>query len=167
MGSNCRCSGPPSFAHECRRWMPASMNELPLASQPSRSSRRRPLSSIVEPPLSGQAKVCRNRHFPQQLSSQPRQRAGRLVSFTHGSVDRIPGLSACTNRRMTSSHVVYILRSLTEPHRPYIGVTRDLDARLEAHNAGRCTHTARHSRGESWLPSSSLTKTAPSASSAT
>jgi predicted GIY-YIG superfamily endonuclease len=44
----------------------------------------------------------------------------------------------------SSTHVVYILRSLTAPTRPYIGLTHDLHTRLCAHNAGRCTHTARH-----------------------
>ena len=45
---------------------------------------------------------------------------------------------------MPATLVVYILRSLTAPNRPYIGLTRDLHKRLDAHNAGRCTHTARY-----------------------
>lgn len=40
--------------------------------------------------------------------------------------------------------VVYILRSLTAPNRPYVGLTHDLQKRLDAHNSGRCTHTARY-----------------------
>jgi predicted GIY-YIG superfamily endonuclease len=47
-------------------------------------------------------------------------------------------------RGMPAKHVVYILRSVTEPNRPYIGLTYDVDARLAAHNAGRCSHTARY-----------------------
>ena len=39
---------------------------------------------------------------------------------------------------------VYVLRSLSDPERPYIGLTHDVQARLEAHNAGRCAHTARY-----------------------
>jgi predicted GIY-YIG superfamily endonuclease len=31
---------------------------------------------------------------------------------------------------------------MAEPTRPYIGLTSDLAARLDAHNAGRCTHAA-------------------------
>ena len=45
---------------------------------------------------------------------------------------------------MPVKHIVYILRGVAEPKRPYIGLTHDVDARLDAHNAGRCTHTARY-----------------------
>jgi predicted GIY-YIG superfamily endonuclease len=45
---------------------------------------------------------------------------------------------------MPAKHIVYVLRSLSEPTRPYIGLTHDVDARLAAHNAGRCAHTARY-----------------------
>jgi putative endonuclease len=38
---------------------------------------------------------------------------------------------------------VYILKSITDPGRSYIGVTSDLHGRLGAHNAGECVHTAR------------------------
>jgi predicted GIY-YIG superfamily endonuclease len=38
---------------------------------------------------------------------------------------------------------VYLLRSLVSG-RPYVGVTSDMAARLAAHNADRCTHTARY-----------------------
>jgi putative endonuclease len=38
--------------------------------------------------------------------------------------------------------IVYILRSRTDPTRYYTGVTADLRARLDDHNAGRCPHTA-------------------------
>ena len=36
---------------------------------------------------------------------------------------------------------VYILMSQTQPDRYYTGLTSDVDARLQAHNAGRCPHT--------------------------
>jgi putative endonuclease len=39
---------------------------------------------------------------------------------------------------------VYILKSLADPARSYIGVTADLHHRLGAHNAGECVHTARY-----------------------
>jgi putative endonuclease len=42
---------------------------------------------------------------------------------------------------------VYILRSLSIPHRFYTGVTSDLTARLADHNAGRSPHT---SSGRPW-----------------
>ena len=40
--------------------------------------------------------------------------------------------------------IVYILRSQSDPHRHYVGVTDNLDARLEWHNRGRCGHTVRY-----------------------
>jgi len=45
---------------------------------------------------------------------------------------------------MPPKRTVYILRSLGEPKRPYIGLTHDVHARLADHNAGRCPHTARY-----------------------
>ena len=45
---------------------------------------------------------------------------------------------------MLPKRTVYILRSLSEPKRPYIGLTSDVHARLADHNAGRCPHTARY-----------------------
>ena len=38
---------------------------------------------------------------------------------------------------------VYIIKTDSNPVRFYTGVTSDVAARLEAHNAGRCTHTSR------------------------
>jgi predicted GIY-YIG superfamily endonuclease len=38
---------------------------------------------------------------------------------------------------------VYILRSLSNPGRHYVGLTADLSRRLAGHNAGQNTHTAR------------------------
>ncbi len=38
---------------------------------------------------------------------------------------------------------VYIIKSRGTPSRYYTGVTSNLTARLVAHNAGHCTHTAR------------------------
>ena len=37
---------------------------------------------------------------------------------------------------------VYVLRSVQTPTRYYTGVTSDVGARLAAHNAGKCPHTA-------------------------
>jgi predicted GIY-YIG superfamily endonuclease len=36
------------------------------------------------------------------------------------------------------------LKNVDNPPHFYTGVTSDLGARLEAHNAGRCSHTAEH-----------------------
>ena len=38
---------------------------------------------------------------------------------------------------------MYLLRSLSNPNRTYVGVTTDFDRRLEEHNSGRAPHTAR------------------------
>jgi len=42
---------------------------------------------------------------------------------------------------------VYVLRSVADPSRYYTGVTGDWSARLDAHNAGECSHTA---NGRPW-----------------
>ena len=39
-------------------------------------------------------------------------------------------------------YTVYVLRSLKDPDRYYVGFTTDLDVRLESHNAGESTYTA-------------------------
>ena len=38
---------------------------------------------------------------------------------------------------------VYLLRSLSNPNRTYVGVTTDFDRRLQDHNFGKAPHTAR------------------------
>jgi len=40
--------------------------------------------------------------------------------------------------------IVYILKNADSPARFYTGVTSDVAARLAAHNAGRCAHTAKY-----------------------
>jgi putative endonuclease len=39
---------------------------------------------------------------------------------------------------------VYILQSLENPERYYFGVTADLRARSQKHNAGEVSHTSKH-----------------------
>ena len=53
---------------------------------------------------------------------------------------RVPAL--CTATGMPKC-TVYILRSVRNPDRFYTGVTSNLRARLDEHNAGRCAPTAR------------------------
>ena len=38
---------------------------------------------------------------------------------------------------------VYLLRSISHPDQRYIGITEDLDSRLDAHNRGQSPHTAK------------------------
>ena len=45
---------------------------------------------------------------------------------------------------MAAKRFVYVLRSVRDPSRPYIGLTSDVPSRVADHNAGRCTHTARY-----------------------
>jgi putative endonuclease len=40
-------------------------------------------------------------------------------------------------------HYVYILRSTASADRHYVGMTADIEARLENHNSGKCAHTAK------------------------
>ena len=39
---------------------------------------------------------------------------------------------------------VYLLQSLTFPNQRYIGMTEDVEARLQTHNAGGSPHTAKY-----------------------
>ena len=41
-------------------------------------------------------------------------------------------------------HYVYLIESLDDPTKRYVGVTGDLKARLGEHNAGKSTHTSKH-----------------------
>ena len=43
-----------------------------------------------------------------------------------------------------SMRFVYVLRNLETPPRYYTGLTSDVARRHAEHNAGSCTHTARH-----------------------
>ena len=47
-------------------------------------------------------------------------------------------------RGMQPQHFVYVLESLADPDRHYIGLAANVWTRLEAHNAGLSPHTARH-----------------------
>jgi predicted GIY-YIG superfamily endonuclease len=47
----------------------------------------------------------------------------------------------------TARRVVYVLKNGSEPPRYYTGLTSNLARRIEAHNAGRVTHTA---SGKPW-----------------
>jgi predicted GIY-YIG superfamily endonuclease len=39
---------------------------------------------------------------------------------------------------------VYLLQSLSVPTQRYVGITTDLDQRLQAHNSGASTHTSKY-----------------------
>ncbi|MFO7726463.1 MAG: GIY-YIG nuclease family protein [Oceanipulchritudo sp.] len=42
------------------------------------------------------------------------------------------------------SHSVYIIRSIPYPTQTYVGYTRNLEARLAAHNSGQSPHTRKY-----------------------
>ena len=46
--------------------------------------------------------------------------------------------------RNTDFYYIYILQSEADPERFYTGFTENLESRLKAHNAGQCSHTAKH-----------------------
>ena len=45
---------------------------------------------------------------------------------------------------VAKKHFVYVLKNADPVPRFYVGLTSDVSARLEDHNAGRCPHTARY-----------------------
>ena len=51
-----------------------------------------------------------------------------------------------SSRRMRDigRRFVYIFRSESDPERHYVGITEDVDRRLEWHHEGPCGHTLRH-----------------------
>ena len=77
----------------------------------------------------------------------------------------VPGLLQAS--AMPPKRTVYILHTLSEPNRPYIGLTCDVQARLADHNAGRCPHTARHRPWQIHVVIELPTNPPPSASSTT
>ena len=40
--------------------------------------------------------------------------------------------------------IVYSLQSASDPERYYIGITDDLNRRLDYHNKGKCLHTSKY-----------------------
>jgi len=49
---------------------------------------------------------------------------------------------------MNNFFYVYILTSIIEPSRHYIGITNDLDKRLKEHNRGHVIHTSKYTPWE-------------------
>jgi putative endonuclease len=45
-------------------------------------------------------------------------------------------------------HYVYLLRSTSRPNKTYVGMTKDVESRLKAHNDGLCPSTSRFSPWE-------------------
>jgi predicted GIY-YIG superfamily endonuclease len=95
----------------------------------------RMVSRIRFIPLSSDCK-----YFDSPRSSSKSARTSESLgsaSNLHESADM--GLPRC---------IVYVLKSETAPGRYYTGLTSNLAARVDAHNAGRCPHTA---SGKPWI----------------
>lgn len=45
---------------------------------------------------------------------------------------------------MACRRYVYVVKSVGDRPRFYVGLTSDVQERIEAHNTGRCPHTARY-----------------------
>ncbi len=55
---------------------------------------------------------------------------------------------ACGALQLDAMKYVYLLRNLSVPDQRYVGVTSNLRARLEAHNAGTSPHTSKYAPWE-------------------
>ena len=64
----------------------------------------------------------------------------RLVQGTFAVV--VAGSGVASRERVREKYLVYILKTVNDPTKYYTGLTSDLDARLEKHNAGGCPSTA-------------------------
>jgi len=43
-----------------------------------------------------------------------------------------------------ANYHVYIIQSVKDPHRFYMGLTEDLDSRIKEHNRGKCKNTSKY-----------------------
>lgn len=60
-------------------------------------------------------------------------------TFTSGTL-----FAVCLDVNGLSKRFVYVLRSIHDSPRTYVGLTSQVQARLAAHNAGRSRHTSRY-----------------------
>lgn len=70
--------------------------------------------------------------------------AGRLPSRITRNSDLARPVLPCVRMHGVEKRIVYILRSLADRHRHYVGITNDLAGRLRWHNEGPCGHTRHH-----------------------
>ena len=78
----------------------------------------------------------------------PRRRRSRSrAKRSNCKIGVAPNFALASQSRETKLkgfHYVYILKSLKDPGRYYTGLTDDLEARLNKHNEGACSHTAKY-----------------------
>jgi len=89
------------------------------------------------------AEACRflNTRLPSRFCKQPHRRANHANPSDFTS--RRLGIGFAVPMSVTKRFVDG-LRSMPDQTRFYTGVTSDVSARIEWHNAGRCHHTAKH-----------------------
>ena len=60
-----------------------------------------------------------------------------------GATGGKPPFTDLQGGRRVILYFVYLIQSVSNPTQWYVGFTEDLDARLQAHNAGDSTHTSK------------------------
>jgi predicted GIY-YIG superfamily endonuclease len=92
----------------------------------SKSNRRRKLEPINEAAFTSFSLVC-------DLFDPSREKQARFVTAHFARTKALV--------RGIGKRFVYILRSQSDPSRHYVGITGDVDTRLEWHNNGPCGYT--------------------------
>jgi hypothetical protein len=148
-------SGPPSFAHECRRRMPrrsvAERREAAPTPRRGDAGPRRYCGTLAAFPSIASQKLLSS----QRPSSIPQHFSGGCFRHLDCLHALVPG----------DKRFVYVLKNADPEPDFYVGLTSDVRARLSEHNTGRCPHTASRRPGSSTLPLSSPMSREPSASS--
>jgi putative endonuclease len=153
-------SGPPAFARPSGALRLAS----PVQCQPGERNHRRRLSAEARsakadwqatgslpseaPRSNGELRFAVRRiGLPRAMVgyAYPASLVATLRNFLQSWTTRLSAAIADL-RDMSSSpkRFVYLLRSLGDPGRPYVGATSNVAARLAFHNAGGSPHTAKH-----------------------
>jgi putative endonuclease len=78
------------------------------------------------------------------ILAKPATRARRSCCFGHILPKPIWNRSCRIDRVPADQRFVYVLRSLRDPARHYVGLTSNVPRRLEWHNAGQNAHTAKN-----------------------
>ena len=92
---------------------------------------------------------CARRTRTPNLPVEPRHRVAALalssdLSRYWSNVTLVPFLRARCSMRGVGNRFVYILRSNSDSQHHYVGITSDVDQRLEWHNHGPCGWTVDH-----------------------
>jgi putative endonuclease len=74
----------------------------------------------------------------------PNPRGAFCVQNSKPSVDAVDALHLLPHMTLPSFRFVYILRSVSEPERHYVGLTDDVSARMTAHNQQGTSHTSKY-----------------------